>query len=301
MIKQVYSRRLKKNVYRLDTRLSHGIRFRRFFLKRSDAEAVAYKIKHDATTRRFGLSVALDRPLVSELAARYSDDMQNSRERQRAKRVLADFCKLLTTGLCVDEVTKADCKRYIDKRMRDELKPQSIDRELNIIVAMFNQAENYFPALDQWRPPRIPRPKIIVGRRERTWSEHEIKVVLGELFAPKREDENVQCAIARYQVGCKVQFCLLNGVRHSEMNLIPKTGLIGKLGKCESDRARPATTKSSVRSDQLRWQFFASLTTHRKRIWCSHIAAISHQSFTGFFVRLVNAQAFHTAVVRAMA
>jgi hypothetical protein len=35
--------------------------------------------------------------------------------------------------------------------MRDELKPQSIDRELNIIVAMFNQAENYFPALDQWR------------------------------------------------------------------------------------------------------------------------------------------------------
>jgi integrase len=225
MIKQVYSRRLKKNVYRLDTRLTHGIRFRRFFLKRSDAEAVAYKIKHDATTRRFGLSVALDRPMMSELAERYADDIQNPRERQRAKRVLADFCKLLTPGLCVDEVTKADCKRYIDKRMRDELKPQSIDRELNIVVAMFNQAENYFPALDQWRPPRIPRPKIIDGRRERTWSEHEIKVVLGELFAAKREDENVQSAIARYKVGRKVQFCLLNGVRHSEMNLIPKTGI----------------------------------------------------------------------------
>ena len=139
--------------------------------------------------------------------------------------MLADFCNLLTPGLCVDEVTKADCKRYIDKRLRDELKPQSIDRELNIIVAMFNQAENYFPALDQWRPPRIPRPKIIDGRRERTWSEHEIKVVLGELFAPKREDEQVQSAIARYRVGRKVQFCLLNGVRHSEMNLIPKTGI----------------------------------------------------------------------------
>ena len=90
---------------------------------------------------------------------------------------------------------------------------------------MFNQAENYFPALDQWRPPRVPRPKIIDGRRERTWSEHEIKVVLGELFAPKREDEQVQSAIARYKVGRKVQFCLLNGVRHSEMNLIPKTGI----------------------------------------------------------------------------
>src|SRR5713226_10004096 len=198
MIKQVYSRRFKKNVYRLDTRLTHGIRFRRFFLRRCDAEAVAYKIKHDATTRRFGLSVALDRPLLSELAKRYSDDIQNSRERTRAKRVLADFCGLLALGLCVDEVTKADCKRYIEKRIRDGLKPQSIDRELNIIVAMFNQAENYFPALEQWRPPRIPRPKIIDGRRERVWAEDEIESVLGELFAPKQDGEQVQAAIARY-------------------------------------------------------------------------------------------------------
>jgi integrase len=225
MIKQVYSRRLKRNVYRLDTRLSTGTRFRRFFLKRSDAQAVAYKIKHDATMRRFGLPVAVERPRLSELAKRYADDIQNSHEQTRAKRVLADFCGLLISSLCVDEVTKADCKKYIDKRLRDGLKPQSIDRELNIIVAMFNQAENYFPSLEQWRPPRIPRPKIIDGRRERTWSEHEIKVVLGELFAAKREDEQVQSAIARYRVGRKVQFCLLNGVRHSEMNLIPKTGI----------------------------------------------------------------------------
>ena len=50
-------------------------------------------------------------------------------------------------------------------------------------------------------------------------------MVLGELFALKREDEQVQAAIARYRVGRKVQFCLLNGVRHSEMNLMPKTGI----------------------------------------------------------------------------
>lgn len=167
MIKQVYSRRLKRNVYRLDTRLSNGIRFRKFFLKRSDAEAVAYKIKHDASTRRFGLSITLDRPILSELAQRYADDIQNSRERRRAKRVLADFCKLLVPDLCVDEVTKADCKKYIDKRKRDGLKPQSIGRELNIIVAMFNQAENYFPALEQWRP------RAYLGQRYWTAGENE--------------------------------------------------------------------------------------------------------------------------------
>lgn len=109
--------------------------------------------------------------------------------------------------------------------MREGLKPQTIDRELNIIVAMFNQADNYFSALDQWRPPRIPRPRIFDGRRERTWSEHEIKVILGQLSAPQHEDEQVHSAIARYRVGRKVQFCLLTGVRHSEMNLIPKTSI----------------------------------------------------------------------------
>lgn len=38
-------------------------------------------------------------------------------------------------------------------------------------------------------------------------------------------NEKVQAAIARYRVGRKVQFSLLNGLRHSEMNLIPKSGI----------------------------------------------------------------------------
>jgi hypothetical protein len=206
MIKQVYSRRLKRNVYRLDAKPTHGKRFRKFFLKRSDAEAAAYKLKHDAIMKRFGLAATFDRPHLSELIARFSDDIKNPHEQRRAKRVLADFYSLLTPGTCVDEVTKADCKNYINKRMRDGLKPQSIDRELNIIVAMFNRADNYFPELEQWRPPRIPRPKILDGRRERTWSEHEIKVILGELLSPRRENEQAQAAKARYRVGRKSNF-----------------------------------------------------------------------------------------------
>ena len=97
MIKQLYSRRLKKNVYRLDTRLAHGIRFRKFFLRRCDAEAVAYKIKHDATTRRFGLSVALDRPMLSELASdtqTTSRILASEREPSVSLRISADSLRL---------------------------------------------------------------------------------------------------------------------------------------------------------------------------------------------------------------
>ena len=90
---------------------------------------------------------------------------------------------------------------------------------------MFNHADNYFAALEQWHPPRMPRRKVRDGRRERIWSEHEIRVILGDLFAPKRDDESAESTVARYRVGRKVQVCLLNGLRHSEMNLIPKTSI----------------------------------------------------------------------------
>jgi hypothetical protein len=104
MIKQVYSRRLKRNVYRLDARPPHGKRLRRFFLRRSDAEAVAYKMKHDAIMRRFGLPILLDRPLLWDLVKSFTGDIRNPREQIRTKRVLSDFCELLTPDTCVDEV-----------------------------------------------------------------------------------------------------------------------------------------------------------------------------------------------------
>jgi len=47
MIKVMFSTRHKRKVYRLDATVN-GKRFRRFFLKKAEAEAVAYKIKHDA-------------------------------------------------------------------------------------------------------------------------------------------------------------------------------------------------------------------------------------------------------------
>lgn len=244
MIKQVYSKRLKGKVYRLDARPSHGKRFRKFFLRRSDAEAVAYKLKHDAIMGPFGLPTLLDRPLLCDLAKRFTGDIRNPRE-HKSYTLLSDFWQLLTPNTCVDEVKRADGKRYIDKRLMDGLKPQTVDRELNIIAAMLNKGDTYFPQLDQWRFPRLPRPKIVDGRRERVWSEHEIKVILGELFAPKLENELIRSAIARYHVGRKVQFSLLNGLGHSEMNLIPKTPI--KLGLPSENQTRQDRQLQSYR------------------------------------------------------
>lgn len=139
--------------------------------------------------------------------------------------MLNDLVSLLPTAICVDELTKASIQVYVEKRQRDGLKAQSINRELNIINPMLNQVDLYYPALEQWRPPRMPRPKVVGGRRERIWSDTEIKLVLGELYSPKRDDEQILTTHARYRVGRRVQFCLLNGVRTGEMAKMCKSDI----------------------------------------------------------------------------
>lgn len=216
MIKSVFSRRYKRRMYRLDITLRSGERIRHSFFKKSDAEAVAYKYRHDDVARRYGLPIAAERPFLSDLVKKRLSALRGA-EKTRSTRVLNWLVDLLPQGICVDEVTKSAIQKYVEKRFDDNLKAQSIDRELNIIAAMFNGVDLYFPQLEQWRPPRMPRPKITGGRRERIWSADEIKRVLGELYTPRRDNEQQQSASARYRVGRIVQFCLLNGIRTGEM------------------------------------------------------------------------------------
>lgn len=222
MIKPVYSKRHKRQVYRLDV-VINGKRHRRFFFKKSEAEAVAYKVKHDTIAKRYGLPAFSERPLLADLITKRLETLEGQAEHQRATRVLGQMLALLPQGYCVDEMTKADAQKYVDKRRREGIKGQSINRDLNIINAMLTQTDVYFPELAQWRPPRMPKQRVMGGRRERVWSLNEITLILGELYAPKRDGEQIQAAVARYWAGKKIEFCLMNGVRHSEMTSIRPT------------------------------------------------------------------------------
>lgn len=113
MIKLMFSRRHKRKVYRLDATVN-GQRFRRFFFRRSDAEAAAYKIKHDEVARRYGLPVMAERPFLSDLIEKRLKAITNHNEHTRATRVLNDLAALLPSSYCVDELTKADIQKYVD-------------------------------------------------------------------------------------------------------------------------------------------------------------------------------------------
>jgi integrase len=242
MITPYFSKRYSRRRYRVDITLRSGQRFRHSFDKKSDAEAVAYKYKHDDVARRYGLPTAAEQPFLSDLITKRLTAYRGS-ERTRAERVFQGLANVLPKGICVDEVTKAGIQKYVEQRFNDGLKAQSIDRELNIIAAMFNSVDLYFPQLEQWRPPKMPRPKIIGGRRERIWSDHEIKVVLGELRSPRREGEQLQTVDARHKVGLIVQFCLLNGIRTGEMAQIRKRDINWQTRKVRIEQGKTGNVK----------------------------------------------------------
>jgi integrase len=242
MITPYFSVRYKRKRYRLDLTLRNGQRIRHSFDKKSDAEAVAYKYRHDDTARRYGLPLVADHPFLSDLIEKRLTAYAGP-EKTRATRVFNGLLSLLPQGVCVDEVTKAGIQKYVQKRFDDGLKAQSVDRELNLIAAMFNSVDLYYPQLEQWRPPRMPRPKIIGGRRERLWSADEIKAVLGELYAPRRESEQQQSADARVLVGRRVQFCLLNGVRTGEMAKIQKRDINWQTRKVRIEQGKTGNVK----------------------------------------------------------
>lgn len=224
MIKLMFSKRHQRKVYRLDATVN-GKRFRKFFFRRSDAEAVAYKIKHDEISRRYGLPVMSERPFLSDLVEKRLDALDGTSEHTRARRVLNSFLALVGVGYCVDELTKADIQKWVDKRRMEGLKPQSINRELTVIGSMLNTIDIYYPQLEQWRPPRMPKQKVLDGRRDRVWEPNEIESVLAQLFAPPMKDEQPQAALARHRVGKKLSFCLMSGVRHGEMAAIRKVDI----------------------------------------------------------------------------
>lgn len=242
MIVPYFSKRYRKRRYLLDITLRSGQRVRHSFDKKSEAEAVLVKYKQNDLSRRYGLPTMAETPFLSDLIEKRLTAYKGA-ELTRARRVFAGLARLLPDGICVDEVSKAAIQKYVEKRFDDGLKAQSIDRELNLIAAMFNSVDLYFPQLEQWRPPKMPRPKIIGGRRERIWSDHEIKAVLGELYAPRREDEQLQSHHARVRVGRIVQFCLLNGVRTGEMARIKKRDINWQSRKVRIEQGKTGNVK----------------------------------------------------------
>jgi integrase len=188
------------------------------FASRGDAEAAVGRIRRLEKEEKYGFITAGSAPTLGELIEKRLASIRNPRERTRSSRILGDLVAVLPTSMKVVELKSAHLQLFVERRLADGIKPQSVNRELNSVAACLNAARTLFARLDQWVPPRVPRPKCPKGRRERLITSEEVEKLLEYLLAPRQEGERAAAARARHEVGLILRFALLTGLRHGEIN-----------------------------------------------------------------------------------
>jgi integrase len=217
MIKSIYSRKHGKKVYRVDVRVNRK-RVRATLFTKSDAEQVEYKLKHDASLKKFGIKSVGQCPALSDLFARRCAVIDNRRERTRARRVLTYLENLLPHGIAIDQVTTSDLQLFVERRKADGLSDSSVTRELNIISAALRQSKNFYPQMEQWKAPRTPTLKDRNMRRERYILRDERKKIVEYLMAPQVVGEDPRATSARHRTGLIFRFALASAMRHGEID-----------------------------------------------------------------------------------
>lgn len=217
MIKQIYSSKHKKKVWQVDIRVNKR-RIRAILFTKADAESAAYKLQHDASLKKFGIRSVGQAPALSDLFSRRCAVLDTRRERTRARRVLSYVESLVPHGIAVDQLTTADLQLFIERRMQDGLSASSVSREIGIISAALHQARVFYPQMEQWLTPKIPRPKNRHMRRERYIDRDERKRIIEYLMQPRMEDEDPKAAPARHRTGLIFRFALASAMRHGEID-----------------------------------------------------------------------------------
>ncbi|HEX8773749.1 MAG TPA: site-specific integrase [Pyrinomonadaceae bacterium] len=207
--------------YGYDIWLADGTRTRESgFFAQADAEAAVGIIRRAEKDKKFGFIPERAKPTVSQLVEKRIAAIANEQEKVRASRVLNDFLGVLPKNLKIDALNATHFDLFIAKRLKDGVKPQTVNRELNIVVAALNKVRGYYPILSQWIPPKADRPKASRRRRERLWATEERDRLIDHLLAPRAPEEVWWEYEARLRVGHVCKFALLTGARHGEIDRI---------------------------------------------------------------------------------
>jgi integrase len=189
----------------------------RGFATRGAAEKAAQTLKEKRQNEILGILPGSDVPYLIELFQKKLDDMSGP-DRTRAKRVFKEFLQLVPKKLKVPHLKKSHIKLYVLKRQSENVSASTIRREMVPIVAALNSADEYFEALEDYRPPKIPRPKVPKLRKNITINFEDRSKLLRYLLAPRKETETqAKIAEARRRTGVFLQFCLLTVSRPGEV------------------------------------------------------------------------------------
>lgn len=169
--------------YKVDFRVG-GKRLRSYFPTRKEAQDFIDASRSKQKNKRAGIKTVARSPRISELFAARLQEITSKREHTRVKRIFNFFRELIGDPKVTD-VTKGDFQLFINNR--EGVKLETINRELNPLSKAFKSAPALFPKdLEDYEPPKIPRPTFKRKRREKIITPKEKELILQNLYAKDR-------------------------------------------------------------------------------------------------------------------
>jgi integrase len=255
-IKKIYSNKAKPGwkfdgkrywSYGFDIYLQSGRRKRESgFATRDLANAAVARIKLSEKNRKYELVDYSVFPTCAELFQKRLDNLTVRGERVRSKRVLQTLLDLIPEDLKINELTTAHINFYTERRTKEKVKAETINRDLRAVRACLNQAKVLFSYIENFQPPKIRFIKTEKTRRERIVSSNELKVLLHYLLQPQIEEESEKIYFSRRRAGLLFLLSAVTGARPGELVALKKSDILEdlKVLKITGKKTRFKTAKT---------------------------------------------------------
>lgn len=186
------------------------------FGSRKEAQDFIDAARRKQKQKKLGIKEVVKSPRVSALFTARIAAIRHHAEKVRAQRIFAQFSDLLPGDPKVTEITRGDLQTFLNVRI-EQVKAETVNREINLLSKAFRSAPELFPRdLEDYEPPKIPRPKFKRKRREKIISEKEKCLILTQLYA-EQGDETLAEHQNRIRIGRMFHIAYLLGMAYKEV------------------------------------------------------------------------------------
>lgn len=220
--------------YGYDIYLESGKRQRESgFATKELATGAAARIKLGEKNRKYELTDARSFPTCAELFQKRIENLTERGEKTRSKRVLQTILDLLDandlSGLRINDLATNHIDLYTQARQQENVKDETINRDLRVVRAALNQAKTFFSGLENFTPPKIRFLKVEKTRREKIVSSVEIKAILLYLMKPQQFDESEKLFLSRRRAGLLFLLSAVTGARPGELIALKQSDILEDL------------------------------------------------------------------------
>lgn len=214
-----------------DIYLSNGKRKREGgFASKSLAESAVARIKLGEVNKKYELVDDSIFPSCAELFQKRIDNVTERGEKTRSIRVLQMLLDLLhekgLDDLKINELTTGNIDLFTQKRQKEDVKDETINRDLRVIRATLNQAQTFFDDLENYNPPKVRFLKVAKTRRERIVDSTELKAILNYLLKPQTAEESKEIFLSRKRAGLLFLLSAVTGARPGELVALRQSDIL---------------------------------------------------------------------------